>query len=236
MSVEVLSKKTLAAIDWAALDAVYQETRTLDEAGKLDAAAFRELWAKGLKATAGNIALLQTVAMFRPSERADAGDWDEAKHPRAANGQFGEGGSGETAAKLTEQAFASGGFTYRPDKDAPKDGYLVSLHKDDGFNHVVDIKEIAKQTGTFSEIKAKVSAQIKEHLDKTLDHLGQNPDHFFGGYVEKDDHGSPVALHLDVNEHHADRDKAVASGVARNQISVWDVAKSEEIKTGGTGR
>jgi hypothetical protein len=33
-----------------------------------------------------------------------------------------------------------------------------------------------------------------------------------------------------------DRDKAIASGVARNQISVWDVAKGEEIKTGGTGR
>jgi uncharacterized protein len=170
--------------------------------------------------------------------RSDAGDFDESKHPRAANGQFGEGGgeTAKTAASLTEQAFASRGFTYRPDKDAPKDGYIVSLPPSEGFNHVIDVKEMAARSTSIVSFNKEVAARVQEHLDKAMAHLAQNGDHFFGGYVEKSDDGKPVALHLDVNEHHADRDKAIGAGVARNQISIWDVAKGEEIKTGGTGR
>jgi uncharacterized protein len=170
-----------------------------------------------------------------PTHAKTDAEWDESQHPRDEHGRFGEG-SGTTAGKLTEQAFSSGGFTYRPGKSAPKDGYIVSLPKSEGFNHIVDIKDLATHATSLDALKKAVTAQVKAHLEKTLDHLAQNTDHYLGGYVEKDENNHPIALHLDVNEHHTDLDKAVAAGVARNQISIWDIAKGEEIKTGGTGR
>lgn len=207
--------------------------------------------------------------------KGDAGDWDETKHPRAPNGQFGEGGGGgrmgkaleatPTAEVLTKEeipaeeianegrdpeahaleheaqalvgeALESGGFTYRPGMRAPTTGYIVSLPPGAGLNKVIDFKEMGRAATDREALRRELVGQVKEHLEKSMQHLIYNPTHYMGGYVEKDEKGSPVALHLDVNEHEPDREKAISAGRSRNQISIWDLGKSEEVKTGGTGR
>jgi len=173
-----------------------------------------------------------------PEPRKDDGDFDESKHPRAPDGKFGEGGSTPKgkASELTETALEHGGFTYRPGASAPTTGYIVSLPPSAGLNHVIDIKELATHAKDLASLKSQIATRIEAHLEKTAAYVGDHADHYVGGYVEKDDAGKPVALHLDVSEHHADRDKAIESGRARNQISIWDITKGEEVKTGGTGR
>lgn len=62
-----------------------------------------------------------------------------------------------------------------------------------------------------------------------------------------DSHATPITLtlgswrhegklYLDLGQVYADRDAAIAAGIERNQIAIWDVAKGEEIPTGGTGQ
>lgn len=178
-----------------------------------------------------------SVVLGAGPDRADAGDWDEAKHVRGPDGRFGEGGGSEhEASKLVGEALAHGGFTYRPGASAPKDGYIVSLPKGAGLNEVLEFKAMGRAATDREALRRELVDRVKTHLEKTAQHLGENPTHYLGGYVEKDEHGSPIALHLDVNEHEPDREKAIAAGRDRNQISIWDLGKSEEVSTGGTGR
>jgi len=54
---------------------------------------------------------------------------------------------------------------------------------------------------------------------------------YLGVWHEKD----KGRVHLDVAQNVADRDKAVALGRRRDQISIWDVEAADEIQTGGKG-
>ena len=38
-------------------------------------------------------------------------------------------------------------------------------------------------------------------------------------------------IYFDLSEHHRDRRSAVLAGVARHEVSVWDIAESDEIRT-----
>jgi hypothetical protein len=60
------SQKTLREADLDGIHELYLEARKLESAGKLDAKAFARLWERGLKASRGDKALLQTLAMFKP--------------------------------------------------------------------------------------------------------------------------------------------------------------------------
>jgi hypothetical protein len=166
----------------------------------------------------------------------DKADWAEEDHPRDEAGRFGSGGG--IARTLTEKAVKKGGFSYRPGEGAPKDGFMVSLPTSAGVNHVVDIKAIASRNPPPSraQLKTELAGHVREWLKKAMPVARGSADHFLGGWVQKDEKTNrPVALHLDISERHTDRDLAIQHGRERNQMSVWDVAKGEEIPTGGTG-
>lgn len=173
-----------------------------------------------------------------PKDGAEVQGDGRPDQERDERGRFAaEGASGSssrmTAARLVGQAFSHGGFTYRPGASAPTTGYIVSMPKSEGLNRVVELGSLGTSKAA---IRRELVKQVAEHYEKTRAWVAEHPDRFLGGYMEKSDSGRPVALHLDGNEHHADRDKAIDNGRARNQISIWDVANGEEIKTGGTGR
>lgn len=42
-------------------------------------------------------------------------------------------------------------------------------------------------------------------------------------------------VYVEPSENIHDREEAIAAARARNQISIWDVEKGEEVNTGGTG-
>ena len=146
----------------------------------------------------------------------------------------------------------TGGFTYRPSKsesgESPKDGFLVSRDPKEGHGHIIDaatksVSDAAQEHAGAdraavkakekAQMKARVLPQLKEWMKKTLPKIATKKDQYLGGYV--DEGGN---IHLDVSEHFKpnERERAVSEGKGRNQISIWDVKKGEEIKTGGTGR
>jgi predicted ABC-type ATPase len=180
------------------------------------------------------------------SGRADA-EWNEGDHPRDEKGRFGSGGAltsaaGKLAGPLAAQA-AAGGFTYRPGSKAPTAGIMVSRAPSEDMGHVVEIGKMldASPRPSAGEVRAMVTKDVAAWLrDKGLPAIAKlGPDHYLGGYAEHDKQTRAlVALHFDVSQHFsdADRAKAIQTGRDRNQISVWDVAKMEEIPTGGTGR
>ncbi len=195
----------------------------------------------------------QQRAIYEPAfnaARGDAGDWDESKHPRGPGGQFGsgEGGTeklaGRLAGPLVNEAI-SGGFTYRPGTKTPSSGIMVSRAPSEALGHVVEVSKMLDRTPRPSEAEVRketrdnVKAWLKDKGLSAIQKLG--PDHFLGGYAERKDgkpDGDIVALHFDVSQHFdkGDRDKAIGAGRERNQISVWDLDKGEEIPTGGSGR
>jgi hypothetical protein len=62
------------------------------------------------------------------------------------------------------------------------------------------------------------------------DLYANNPAMHIGGWTNNG------KVSLDPSERIANPDKAYAAGVARNQISIWDVKHGKEIPTGGTGK
>lgn len=52
----------------------------------------------------------------------------------------------------------------------------------------------------------------------------------FGIWIDND------SVYLDVVEIETDRETAIAKGIARNQIAIWDNGAMDEIATGGTGK
>jgi hypothetical protein len=89
-----------------------------------------------------------------------------------------------------------------------------------------------------AEVKAKVKEAVTAWLKKSLPKVADKPDHYLGGWHEKTEGGTPVALHLDVSQRFAtkDKDAALKAGRERNQLAVWHIEKGHEIDTGGTGR
>ncbi len=55
--------------------------------------------------------------------------------------------------------------------------------------------------------------------------------HYLGSWVDTTD----GTLYLDVVEIFQDRDEAIAAGVARDQVAIWDASNAVEIATGGSG-
>jgi hypothetical protein len=174
--------------------------------------------------------------------------------PRDENGRFAGGGGLNVQAwakHLVGEAERKGGFTVRPEANrrwVPQDGIMVSRAPSEGHGKVVEIRAMAKsiaerepaptRTEARKELRGKVLAEVEKWLDEVgpaIQKLG--PDHYLGGWHEKDEHGA-VALHLDVSQRFSSqhKDKALAAGRERNQLAVWDIGKKEEIPTGGTGR
>lgn len=166
-------------------------------------------------------------AEWRDKQAQRADDWDEAKHARDQQGRFSTDATAET---LVAKAKHDGGFTHHPSKGTPTSGYIVSSATSEKRGKVIDLAD------SNVDVKAEVSA----YLRKNEGNLG--PNEYIGGYIERADpkdgekEGKHVALHLDISNHFADKAEAIKLGQQRNQISIWDVAKGEEIKTGGTGR
>lgn len=180
-------------------------------------------------------------------------EFDEDKHPRDARGRFGTGSAlgawADKTAKDRERLFSvalynkadkSGGFSYRPGgkpkERVPTTGYMTAVATDKGMNHVIQVASMDAHS-TKEQVKKEFVAQVNKWLQKALPALNAMPGHFLGGWFQKTDDKdkAPVALHLDVAEHFADRDKAIQAGRDRNQMEVWDVVKGEGISTGGTG-
>lgn len=180
--------------------------------------------------------------------------------PRDDHGMWTKGGGRDArswaakfAGPLANKAEKDGGFTYRPGapKNAriPTDGIMVSRAPSEGQGHVVEIAKMAEAAASRenpptaaalrAEVVTKTRDAVKAWLAKAVPNIQKlGPDHYLGGWFEKDDKGNPVALHLDVSQRFdpKDREKALSAGRARNQLAVWDIGKMEEIKTGGTGR
>jgi len=111
-----------------------------------------------------------------------------------------------------------GGFSTTLAGQQPTSGYMVSLP---GHTQILDAKELAGPRGP--EI---VNAYAAAHAN-----VLKEPGAHVGGWTDKES----GKTYLDVSHNIANREAAIKAGQARNQIAIWDVAKSDEIRTGGTG-
>lgn len=176
--------------------------------------------------------------------------FDEDQHPRDDKGKF-SGGLSKWASKVATgyiKSAVKGGFSDRLEGGKPKNGFMVSLAPGAGKGHVIELraslKEIIATSKTKEEALAKmhehreqVHAQITAWVEKHAEFVRNHPDHYFGGYLEKDEKtNAPIALHFDVSQRFQNPREAKVIGRERNQISIWDVKRKKEIKTGGTGR
>jgi hypothetical protein len=112
MSIAEPSKSVLASVDWASLDKVYRDTRALADAGKMTSTSFDQLWKRGMAATKDHPEMLQSIDVFKPASRSDAGDDDfESKHPRDKDGKFGAGGGSAAAGTFQPKEATSKEFS-----------------------------------------------------------------------------------------------------------------------------
>ena len=111
-----------------------------------------------------------------------------------------------------------GGFSVRPDGTQPTSGFMVSMP---GHTKIVSENELSGPNG-----HQIINDYAREHAGALRD-----PSAHVGGWTDKD----TGKTHLDVSQNIPNRGLAVAAGRSRNQISIWDVKRGEEIKTGGTG-
>jgi hypothetical protein len=117
----------------------------------------------------------------------------------------------------TQQLQTDGGFTaYPSDREGmtPTTGYYVSL-RDLTTKVAIDV---------FADVAVSLYVESVSDLIDWSD-----PTYFVGGWL------SEGTVYLDVTEHVEDLDRALALGISRNQISIWDIANAREISTGGTG-
>lgn len=163
---------------------------------------------------------------------------------RDDHGRWSAGGAGgEAAGALTAQAFRTGGFSYRPGAQSPKVGYMVSLDRSEGHNVIISLQSMMDATHAV-DVHGPVVSQVKDWLKKNVPVASSKSEHYLGGWVkynapEQQPPKIPLELHLDMSERMQDRQKAIASGVSRNQEAVWHLDGKEgeqEISTGGTGR
>jgi hypothetical protein len=111
-----------------------------------------------------------------------------------------------------------GGFSVTPSGTQPKGGYMVSLP---GHSLIVNEADLAGPKGR--DILESYAQQHSAALDQ--------PGAHFGGWTDK----TSGKTYLDVSQNIHGKFTAIQKGRARNQISIWDVKRSKEIKTGGTG-
>lgn len=110
------------------------------------------------------------------------------------------------------------GFSVTPKGKIPDSGYMVSVP---GRTKIVDAKELASARG-----QQIINDYVRQHSDV----LGKSGAHI-GGWTDSD----TGKTHLDVSYNIKNRNTAIRTGQAHNQIAIWDVHKGREIRTGGTG-
>jgi hypothetical protein len=140
--------------------------------------------------------------------------------PRDDHGRFGEGDTppGDVAGAITAGA-AAGGFSVHPTRGtSPATGYQVALQ---GRGTVIDAT-------VHNDHEALLNA-VHDMVEKNQDVLKPGGKFYIGGWSEGG------KLYLDVSERMSARAAAVQAGKDRNQISIWDNARKQEIQTGGTG-
>ncbi len=111
-----------------------------------------------------------------------------------------------------------GGFSVSPQGDVPSKGYMVSIPGRTKILSQGDLHGKAAQ-GIINDY-ARANADV---LSKPGAHIG--------GWQD----GGSGKVYLDVSHNVGNQREAVKMGKAHNQIAIWDVKRSREIKTGGTG-
>lgn len=140
--------------------------------------------------------------------------------PRGADGRFGDTGGGDVAGAVVAGA-TQGGFTVQPYRGtSPKTGYQVAIN-----GHTEEFPSEILQD------PVKLAAAIAAHLENNKSVYSKGGKLYIGGWVNTDS----GKLVLEPSERISSRAEAISAGQDRNQISIWDNAKGEEIKTGGTG-
>lgn len=111
-----------------------------------------------------------------------------------------------------------GGFSVTPKGQMPTDGFMVSLP---GRSQVLTEEQLRGPAGQ------KI---LQDYATKNSDVLRQKGAHI-GGWTDKES----GKTYLDVSHNIKDRNKAISAGKKHNQIAIWDVKNSAEVRTGGTG-
>lgn len=113
------------------------------------------------------------------------------------------------------EAHPSGGFTVDPRTgEMPRDGYMV---------------ETSKTSRTFDHPPTDV--EYRRFIQANQAELSKDPTLHIGGWINPQGEYT-VALSSRIS----DRENAVELGKQHNQISIYDLAKGEEIPTGGTDK
>lgn len=106
----------------------------------------------------------------------------------------------------------NGGFTrHVTTGETPKDGYMVSLHRDHGGDEFVrDQHEVEPQ-------------DLAEHRTRAQ---AENPDTYQGGWTHQGD------VYLDRSVNVKDEAQARTLGKAHKQLAIWDVANGRDVPLG----
>lgn len=155
-------------------------------------------------------------------------DQPRDEHGRFAGGGSSGGGSGRghgarMSAKRARDVIAAtreaGGTSVQVGTgNTPTSGYMVS-EKDGG--HVMDAEQFYGPQG---------AGILQSYVSAHGDSLGA-PDAYLGTWHDQ----ASGKVFLDVSHNVADRGAAINLGKANDQIAIWDVARMEEVPTGGTG-
>ena len=108
------------------------------------------------------------------------------------------------------------GFTIGLDGKQPPGGHQVAVP-----GHA-----LTAPLGTSGHGEATLQAWAQEHAG-ALKTAG-----YVGGYLNK----STGNYEIEPSQNIGNRNAAIRTGKSRNQVSIWDVRKSREIPTGGTGK
>jgi hypothetical protein len=111
---------------------------------------------------------------------------------------------------------ATTGFSVKPNGQVPKSGFQIAMQGRTDKNPI-----------DLNNIESHVAAHVEANRD-----VYASPHTYIGGW------NSPYTgkVHLEPSRTIPDRDVAVKLGVARNQVSIWDNHRMQDIPTGGTGK
>lgn len=143
-----------------------------------------------------------------------------ADQPRDDHGKWTSDGSGDASGQQLASGVHPEGFTIHPYRgSAPKTGYQVAL-----TGHT------EKHPEAVLNDEQQLAQILLNHRVNNAEVYKRGGNVYVGGWVHE---GS---LWIEPSEHFESREQAIQAGVDRNQISIWDNAKGEEIATGGTGQ
>lgn len=116
---------------------------------------------------------------------------------------------------------------------AQKGGFSVKNTTFDGPTQGFMVSRVGGGRTVPAQNKEELAKAIRTFLDENAEAFKQNPDLYFGGWFNKKN----KEIYLDLSDNVATEEIAVRLGSPeyRDQIAVWDVAKGQEIQTGGTG-